>query len=375
MEVRERVKLTERDGSIDVSVVVPAKDEERTIGGCLDKINSVFARENIDGEIIVSDSSEDRTPEIAREKGARVIRPEEEGYGNAYIEGMVEARGEYVVMGDADNTYDFSDLPKILEPLRENDADMVIGNRLDGGVKEGAMSIPHRIGQPIMTGLLNMFHRTGVSDAHSGFRGFDREALEKMNLQAGGMDFASELIIEANRKDLEVEEVDIELHPRPEDSEATYDYFNDSWDHLRLILLRAPTQAFAVPGMVLIAIGIFLLGTTSLDLLFSGFYPSILASLLIFAGVNLFGSGVFARHLAVSRNLVDHDRLSEFFSDNFTPGRGFWMGVFMFGIGLLPILPVGIEGLSIQLHVLLYTALCLGIEIGFLSVMWDFVRG
>ncbi len=234
------------------------------------------------------------------------------------------------------------------------------------------MSIPHRIGQPIMTGLLNLFHRTGVSDAHSGFRAFTRESLEKMNLQADGMEFASELIIEADRKDLDIMELPIELHPRPEDSEATYDYFSDSWDHLKLILLRAPTKAFSIPGILLLIAGILVLGG-SFFLSGFGLDGLILAPLLILSGLNMIGAGAFARLLGVRRGIVDHDRLSNFFHDHFTPGRGFWIGLTFFVIGLLPFLPFGFVRSSPLQHALTFTFLCLGIEIGFLSVLWDFV--
>ncbi|KXA91663.1 hypothetical protein AKJ57_00455 [candidate division MSBL1 archaeon SCGC-AAA259A05] len=358
---------------MEVSVVVPAKDEEKTIGDCLDKINQVFDEENIEGEIIVPDSSDDRTPVIAREKGARVIHPDEEGYGNAYLDGMSEVRGGYVVMGDADDTYDFYDIPKLLEPLQEGEAEMVVGNRVEGGIKEGAMSTPHKIGQPIMTGLLNLFHRTGVSDAHSGFRAFKREALKKMRLQAGGMAFASELIIEADRRGLNIEEIPIELHPRREGSEPKYDYFSDSWDHLKLILLRAPTKAFAVPGVILLFVGMILLGGSFLNLTGPEYAPPLLGSLMLLVGSTMTGAGAFVRHLGIGRDLVDHDVLSKFFSNHFTPGRGFWIGLFLFGIGLLPLLPFGVVKSSVQQHALFFTSLCLGIEVGFLSVAWDLV--
>lgn len=367
------MQLSERDESIEVSVVIPAMNEAETIGDCLDKVNKVFQEEGIEGEIIVSDSSTDRTPEIAKEKGARVIHPEKKGYGNAYLAGVSEVKGKYMVMGDADDTYDFLDVSKLLEPLQEGEAEMVVGNRFEDGIKEGAMSTSHRIGQPIMNGLLKLFHGKEVSDAHCGFRAFTREALEKMKLRAEGMDFASELIIEAQRKNLKIMEVPIELHPRPEESEATYDYFSDSWDHLKLILLRAPTRAFAVPGFILLILSIIFFGGSILNPTKFGNNFSLLSSLMFLTGFTMIGAGAFARLLGVKRGFLDHDPLSKFFANRFSPGKGFWIGLSLFIIGLLPLLPFEIIQ-TIRQQVLFFTMLCLGIEIGFLSVLLDLVN-
>jgi len=176
--------------SIEVSVILPALDEERTIGECITKIQKVFHDNAINGEIIVADSSTDRTSEISSSLGAIVIRPEKNGYGNAYLTGFRHARGLYIVMGDADNTYDFLEIPKLIAPLK-NGADFVIGSRFKGIIHKDSMDGLHRyIGNPVLTWMLNFIFHTRYSDTHSGFRAITREALDRLPLTPGGMDFA-----------------------------------------------------------------------------------------------------------------------------------------------------------------------------------------
>ena len=179
------------NSSIDVSVVMPTLDEERTIGECIRKIREVFVSHTIVGEIIVADSSADRTREIAHSQGAITITPGKKGYGNAYLSGLAMAKGRYIILGDADNTYDFSDIPKLLEPL-EKGADMVVGSRFRGTIHPGAMTPLHRyIGNPVLTWMINVIFHTRFTDTHSGFRAITREALDRLPLRSGGMEFAS----------------------------------------------------------------------------------------------------------------------------------------------------------------------------------------
>jgi len=192
----------------EVSVVMPSLNEERTIGRCIEKVKKVFNENHIDGEIIVADNSTDKTVEIARTLGATVITPEKKGYGNAYLAGLQSAKGDFIVIADSDGTYDFEEMPKFLTPLIKGDADFVIGNRFGGNILKGAMPWLHRyIGNPILTKILNWLFKIGISDAHCGMRAFTREAYEKMNLKTEGMEFASEMIIEAARKNLRIKEV------------------------------------------------------------------------------------------------------------------------------------------------------------------------
>ena len=181
----------------EVSVVIPTKNEEKSIGICIEKIQKVFNEHHIDGEIIIADNSTDNTPEIAKSMGAKVIVPDELGYGNAYRFLFEEASGDCIVMGDGDNTYNFTDIPKLLEPLKKGEADLVMGNRFKGEIKTGAMPWHHQyIGNPFLTWIFNRANKSNLSDTHSGFRAFTREAYDKMrtDLKTTGMEFASEML-------------------------------------------------------------------------------------------------------------------------------------------------------------------------------------
>lgn len=271
----------------EVTVILPALNEEATIGLCLASIRRVFSSEKINGEIIVSDSSTDRTPEIAGEYGARVIHPREKGYGNAYLAAFREARGRFIIIGDADDTYDFSAIPRFLSRLRAG-ADLVIGSRFKGSIERGAMAPLHRyIGNPVLTWALNMTFRTSFSDAHSGFRGIRKEALDRLHLQAGGMEFASEMLVMAARDGLHIEEIPISYRARITPSKLHS--FADGWRHLRFILLLNPVPFMAWPGFFVVAAGLALLIAVAIggSIATASLHSFILSLMLISGGVQL----------------------------------------------------------------------------------------
>jgi len=242
-----------------LSIVLPTKNEAAGIGECLDRIDRAIATLGVPTEIIVSDSSTDRTPETARAYGATVVVPDRPGYGAAYRCGFEHARGELVVMGDADTTYNFAAIPRLVEHLVATDADLVLGSRLAGEIEPGAMPWLHRyIGNPLLTRFLNTFYGTDVSDAHSGFRVFTRTALETLELETDGMEFASEMIMEAGARGLTIEEVPITYHER--EGEATLESFRDGWRHVRFMLANAPGYLFSLPGLGLGVLGLVLMG-------------------------------------------------------------------------------------------------------------------
>jgi len=211
-------------------------------------------RENaIPGEVIVADNaSEDGSAELAAKAGARVVHEPRRGYGSAYLAGFAAARGEYIVMADADLTYDFADIPRFVEQL-EAGAQLVMGDRMDN-IHPGAMPWLHRyVGNPVLTGILNLFFRTGVSDAHCGMRGFRRDILPVLDLRTTGMEFASEMVIRASKEKLDIREFPIEYHPRGGESKLSS--FRDGWRHLRFLLVHSPTHLFIIPGAVLAVLG------------------------------------------------------------------------------------------------------------------------
>jgi glycosyltransferase involved in cell wall biosynthesis len=243
--------------SCEVSVILPAFDEEHTIGSCLSKIQKVFLESNTQGEIIVADSSTDRTDEIALSMGAIVIHPKKSGYGNAYLAAFEQAQGQYIVMGDSDDTYDFLEIPLLLAPLK-NGADLVIGSRFNGTIHSGSMTALHRyIGNPLLTWMVNLIFHTRFSDTHSGFRAITKEALTRLNIKTGGMEFASEMLIMASKENLRIKEVPINYYPRKAPSKLHS--FADGWRHIRFVLLMKPLPFIAIPGSIFAAVGLLLM--------------------------------------------------------------------------------------------------------------------
>lgn len=226
--------ITPEAGGVEISIVLPCLNEEDAIGGCIDTIKAIISKQKLNAEILVVDNaSTDRSAEIAREHGARVVSQPARGYGNAYLKGFAEARGRFIVMADADNTYDFNEIADFVAPLRQG-YDLVMGNRFTGRMAPGAMTWSHRyIGNPILSGLLNLFFHTGVRDAHCGMRAFTKSAYERMHLRTGGMEFASEMVINAAKAGLKITEKPIAYHPRI--GESKLHTLRDGWRHLRFM--------------------------------------------------------------------------------------------------------------------------------------------
>lgn len=279
-----------------VSVVMPTMNEEEGIGECIDWVKTAVKRSGYQTEVIISDASTDRTPEIASEKGAIVVEPDKPGYGYAYRYAFEHCRGDYIVIGDADTTYDFKQFPELLSKVVEGDADMVMGSRLEGDIKDGAMPPLHEyVGNPLLTRFLNLFYGAGVSDAHSGFRAFRADMLEQLELETTGMEFASEMIMEAGAQDLNIEEMPITYHER--EGEATLESFTDGWRHLRFMLLNAPNYLFSIPGVIFSIIGIGLLVSGALGFTVGGIglgtSVAIGGSMLVLVGYQVASMGVF----------------------------------------------------------------------------------
>ena len=239
-----------------VSVVIPCLNEAETIRECVERARGGLDRAGVTGEVLVADNgSVDGSPELAEAAGATVLHEPRRGYGSAYLAGFAAARGRYVVMADADLTYDFGDIPRFLEEL-EDGADFVIGDRMDN-IHPGAMPWLHRyVGNPVLTGILNLFFRTGVNDAHCGMRAVRRDKLPQLDLRTTGMEFASEMVIRAAKEELDVRQVPIEYHPRGGESKLSS--FRDGWRHLRFLLVHSPTHLFVVPGLVLFTLGVLM---------------------------------------------------------------------------------------------------------------------
>ena len=236
-----------------VTVLIPCLNEADTIVECVGRAQKALATNEISGEIIVIDNgSDDRSGALALTAGARVVNEPERGYGSAYLAGLAAARAPYIVMADADLTYDFAEIPRFLAAL-EAGADVVIGNRMHN-IHPGAMPWHHRyIGNPLLSGFLNLLFRTGVDDAHCGMRAVRREVLPRLDLRTTGMEFASEMVIRAAKEKLDVRQFPIEYHPRGGESKLSS--FRDGWRHLRFLLVHSPNYLFILPGALMAVFG------------------------------------------------------------------------------------------------------------------------
>ena len=241
-------------GELLVSVVIPCLNEEENIERCVQVARAVLEENGIAGEVIVADNaSEDRSAELAAAAGARVVHEPRRGYGSAYLAGFAASKGRYIVMADADLTYDFREIPRFIEHL-DAGAQMVMGDRMDN-IHPGAMPWLHRyVGNPVLTGVLNLFFRTGISDAHCGMRALRRDVLPVLDLRTTGMEFASEMVIRASKEKLDIREFPIEYHPRGGESKLSS--FRDGWRHLRFLLVHSPTYLFVIPGAGMVFLGV-----------------------------------------------------------------------------------------------------------------------
>jgi glycosyltransferase involved in cell wall biosynthesis len=283
-----------------VSVVIPCLNEAETIAECVAQARRALDENGFLGEVVVVDNgSTDGSGDLARAAGAKVVEELRRGYGSAYLAGLAVAQGDYIVMVDADLTYDFGEIPKFVREL-ENGAQVVIGNRMHD-IKPGAMPLLSRVGNPLLSGFLNVLHRTNVHDAHCGMRALRRDVVPVLNLRTVGMEFASEMVIRATREHLDVREVPIALHPRVGTSKLSP--FRDGWRHLRLILVYNPTFLFIVPGLVMLAVGSIITLLVFLEVPVFGrnllVHSLIFGCLLILIGVQAIGLGLCARAFGV----------------------------------------------------------------------------
>jgi glycosyltransferase involved in cell wall biosynthesis len=244
-----------------VSAIIPCLNEERTLGICIEKAFNAFARRGISGEVVVGDNgSTDRSIEVAEALGARVVHQPVRGYGAAISAAAAAAKGKYLIMADADDSYDWSELDAFIDAL-EGGADLVMGNRFAGGIEAGAMPPLHRyVGNPVLSTIARWLHQSPIRDFHCGMRGFTRDAFRKMGARSPGMEFASEMVINAHRAGLDIREVPIRLYPDKRGRPPHLRSFRDGWRHLRLIIAHAPDTLYLVPGLVLLVLGVLGLG-------------------------------------------------------------------------------------------------------------------
>jgi hypothetical protein len=295
--------------SLTVSVVIPCLNEEQAIKRCVASALAVLEENQIDGEVIVADNdSEDQSALLAAQAGAIVIHEPRRGYGSAYLAGFAVARGRYIVMIDADLTYDFNEIPRFVAEL-DAGADMVIGNRMQN-IQPGAMSWLHRyVGNPLLSGFLNLLFRTGIDDAHCGMRALRRDRLDQLDLRTTGMEFASEMVIRGAKERLDIRQFAIDYHPR--EGESKLSSFRDGWRHLRFLLLHSPNHLFIFPGSVMAVVGALVELVVIVHLGVFGrtwdIHAVIAGALLAIVGTQVVGLGVCA-HAYATYYMGEHDR-------------------------------------------------------------------
>jgi glycosyltransferase involved in cell wall biosynthesis len=325
-------------GAPVVSVVMPCLNEEASIAACVGQAHAGLRACGLSGEVIVVDNgSTDGSVARARATGARVVHEPARGYGNAYLRGFAVARGRYIVMGDADGTYDFRELGRFVAPLQQG-SDLVIGNRFGGAILPGAMPwLNQYIGNPLLSRLLQLLFRVSVTDAHCGMRSFTATALAAMHLQASGMEFASEMIIAAARAGLRIAEVPITYYPRCGESKLRR--MRDGWRHLRFMLLYSPDYLFLVPGIFFFMLGWLLLSVLLRGPLHIGSmalveHPMIVGSLLVLTSAQVSSFGFCAKLYAVAHGYLVEDPLVSRLSRLLTLERGIALGVLLVVLGL-----------------------------------------
>ncbi|MEZ5187570.1 MAG: glycosyltransferase family 2 protein [Microbacterium sp.] len=248
--------MNDADASLELTILMPCLNEAETLEVCIRKAQGFLARTGIAGEVLISDNgSTDGSQEIARRLGARVSDAPRRGYGAALINGIESARGRYIIMGDADDSYDFEHLEPFVERLRAG-ADLVMGNRFQGGIAPGAMPPLHRyLGNPVLSGIGQLFFRPNIGDFHCGLRGFNRDRIRDLDLQTTGMEFASEMVVKASLARYRIEEVPTTLKKDGRSRPPHLRSWHDGWRHLRFLLLFAPRWLFVYPGLVAFILG------------------------------------------------------------------------------------------------------------------------
>ena len=315
--------------SPEISVVIPCLNEEDAVGSVVDQAWEGIGRSGRTGEVIVVDNaSTDASADVAAEHGATVVREERPGYGSAYLAGLAVARGELIVMGDADQTYPLRDLAPFVERLAAGD-DLVMGSRFEGTIHGEAMPWLNRhVGNPILTGLLNLLFGVKVSDAHCGMRAVRRDALETLDLHSTGMEFASEMVFKAFRRGLRVSEIPIDYYPRV--GESKLNRFGDAWRHVKFMLLYSPSWLYFVPGLILLVLGVFgalVLATGPVTIFGRSWQIHTLFACIaaILLGTQIVQLGVFARAFAAT-HLGETDALIERARGRITLEHGLALG-------------------------------------------------
>ncbi len=360
----------------ELSIIMPCLNEAETLAICIEKAQWYLREYHIKGEVLIADNgSTDGSQEIVEKMGARLVNVSEKGYGSALMGGIVAAKGEFIIMGDADDSYDFQSLNPFVEKLRAG-YDLVMGNRFKGGIKPNAMPFLHKyLGNPVLTWLGKLFFKSPCNDFHCGLRGFRQRAIMGLNLRTTGMEFASEMVVKATLNGLKITEVPTTLSPDGRSRKPHLRTWRDGWRHLRFLLLYSPRWLFLYPGFFLMVMGLI----TTIFLLASPRVHSLLYSATaIIIGFQLVNFAVFTKVYAIQEGLLPHDKRVLKFKDLFSLEIGLIIGATLLVAGLITSVfalfqweSVGFGALNpvqtMRLVIPSVTAIALGLQVIFAS--------
>jgi glycosyltransferase involved in cell wall biosynthesis len=374
---------------VELTILMPCLNEADTLASCIRKSLRFLSTSGVVGEILIADNgSTDGSQQIAAQEGARVVAVAQKGYGAALLGGIEAARGTYVIMGDADDSYDFAALMPFVERLRGG-ADLVMGNRFQGGIEAGAMPPLHRyLGNPVLTGIGRLFFRVPIGDFHCGLRGFDCQRIRALKLRTTGMEFASEMVVRAALADYRLEEVPTTLRKDGRSRRPHLRTWRDGWRHLSFLLMYSPTWLFLYPGLILFALGligafallpgIVRIGDVNFDI-----HTFTVACVAVLIGVQAVSFGVIARKFATDHGLIPPSRRFSGILDALTLERMLVGGAIIALLGTAGLLfctlrwaATGFGGLEystlLRVLVMSLTAIAIGIQLaltGFLSAI------
>ncbi len=382
------------NAEIEISIIIPCLNEVRTLPNCIVKAKQALADNDLKGEIVVADNgSTDGSKDVALELGVTLIEIEVKGYGSALMGGIASARGKYILMGDADGSYDFSQLWPFVQKLRAG-YDLVMGCRLPKGggkIMPGAMPWKHRwIGNPVLTFIGRLFFKPPVSDFHCGLRAFTKQAYENMDLQTTGMEFASEMVVKASLKEMSIAEVPIILYKDGRLGKSHLRSWSDGWRHLRFMLLYSPRWLFFIPGLALMLVGgisgtVLTITPIKIGPITFDTNTLLVSAISILIGFQLLAFALFTKMFALAEGLLPGDRKTKKIMDSVSLEAGLAVGIVcnIVGFGTLVyalwywrIHHFGALSSSDSLRIIIpgITILTLGVEITFASFFLSILR-
>lgn len=325
---------------LELTILMPCLNEAETLETCIKKAKKSLEKNKIKGEVLIADNgSTDGSQEIARKNGARVIDVPRKGYGSALIEGTKAALGKYCIMGDADDSYDFSNIMPFVEKLREG-YELVMGNRFKGGIEKGAMPWSHKyIGTPVISFIGRLFYHSKIGDFNCGMRGYNRQSILNLDLKCTGMEYASEMIVQANLNDLKIVEIPTTLKKDGRSRPPHLKSFSDGWRHLKFLLLYSPKWLFLIPGLILVLIGIigniiFLFDNIRLGNVVLGIHSRLYLGAMVVVGLQMIIFSLFAKVYAVNSGMHPKKEKTSKFLSKITLEKVLILGVLLILIGL-----------------------------------------